>query len=612
MTPVTSHQFNQKTKKLENRKAFSAFRLILLWACVLVPWCLGDGFVFAQEERSVPANTSSAPPPGPASSLNMSAPAYPSVSSPSPLTGSPAPSGAGTAMAASAPVPVAAPENPAPPAPAGPSASGATFGGGPTLSDAGPGKISLDLKGVDIVELLKILSMKMNVNIVPTKDVTGRVNIFLNNVTFDDALDIILINNSLAAVKEKNIITVMPLDKYTQLYGRRYNEPRKVRTIKLKHAAPKDINTALGQLKSDIGKVIVDEASGTVILMDVPEVLDLMEKTVVSLDQPQETEIFDLKYSKAEDVKTQLATVLTPGASGVELDARTNKIAVSDLPEKMKKIKKMIQAFDSTTKQVLIEAQIIQISLNDETQLGVNWEKLFAYHKLKNIDFKGPFGLGAGNFGQFSLGTMAANDFSLVVQYLRTIAKVNVLSRPRIAAVNNQEASILIGSKEVYFSQTQSQSSVTTTTAEAVNFVDVGVKINVTPTITADNYIIMKIRPEVSSVREFAESPLGSKVPVVETSQAETTVKVKDNAMIMIAGLMKEEVRDTRKKIPFLSDIPFLGWLFGSKDEQKNKSELAIFLTPHIISGDAEQVNAEKEEVKTRGILTKKPKLTLE
>jgi general secretion pathway protein D len=441
------------------------------------------------------------------------------------------------------------------------------------------------------------------------------VNIFLNNVTFEDALDIILINNSLAAVRQKNIITVMPLDKYTQLYGRRYNEPRKVRTIKLKHASPKDVNAALGQLKSDTGKVIVDDASGTVILMDVPEILDLMEKTIMSLDQPKETEIFDLKYSKAEDVKSQLATVLTPGSSDVELDSRSNKIAITDLPDKMKKIKKMIEAFDTATRQVLIEVQIVQITLNDEIQGGVNWERLFhSTGGLGPMDFKGPFGLTPtpANAFQLSWGTLAGEKFTLLMQALNSITKTNVLSRPRIAAINNQEASILIGSKEVYFSQTQSQSTVTTTTAESVNFVDVGVKINVTPTITADNYVIMKIRPEVSSVRQLVTSPLGSTVPVVETSQAETTVKVKDNTMIMIAGLMKESVSDTRKRVPFLYKLPVIGWLFGNYDKSKQKSEIAIFLTPHIITGDVEKIDAEKEVVKTRGILTKKPKLTLE
>jgi len=170
----------------------------------------------------------------------------------------------------------------------------------------------------------------------------------------------------------------------------------------------------------------------------------------------------------------------------------------------------------------------------------------------------------------------------------------------------------LIGSKEVYFSQTQSQSSVTTTTAESVNYVDVGVKLNVTPTITEDDFVIMKIRPEVSSVRETAVSPLGSRVPVVETSEAETVVKVKDNAMVMIAGLMKDETRSTRNQFPFLGKLPFLRWFFGNTENEKKKIELAIFLTPHIITGDVEKVDAEKEEVKARGPLTKRPKGRLE
>ncbi len=484
-----------------------------------------------------------------------------------------------------------------------------------TIKDAGEGKISLDLKGLDIVELFKILSLKMDVNIVPTKEVTGRVNVFLNNVTYEDALDIILISNGLAAVKRANIITVMTTEKYAQLFGKKYEEPRKVRTIKLMHAAPKDVFAALTQLKTDIGKVIVDESSATVILVDIPEALDLMERATKSLDMTKETEVFSLKYAKAEEIKEQLAGVLTTGSSMVELDARTNKIAVTDLPDKMKKIKKLITEFDDATKQVLIEAQIVQIALSDETQYGVNWEKLFklaAFGKFAP-DFVSYFPTSAlSSYGKMSVGTMDANNFNIVIQALNTFTKTNILSRPRIAVTNNQEASILIGSKEVYFSQTQSQSSVTTTTAESVNYVDVGVKLNVTPTITDDGFVVMKIRPEVSTVREFATSPLGSRVPVVETSQAETTVKVKDGAMILIAGLMKEQVSEDRKKVPFIGNLPFLRWLFSNFDNTKTKTELAIFLTPQIITGDIERLDVEKEQIKSRGVLTKKIKGRLE
>jgi type II secretory pathway component GspD/PulD (secretin) len=446
------------------------------------------------------------------------------------------------------PTPPAAAQAAAPAAAAETTSSTAASSGdtSATITDAGPGRVSLDLKGVDIVELLKILSVKMDTNIVPTKEVTGRVNIFLNNVTIEDALDIILINNSLAMVRDKGIITVMSLEKYNQLYGKRYNETRRVRMYQLKHASPKDIMATLTQIKSDVGKVIIDEPSGTLILIDVPEILDLMEKTVYNLERPKLTEVFELKYAKAEDIKAQLAPVLTPGTSEVEVDVRTNKIVISDLPDKMKKIKQMVEEFDAPTRQVLIEAQIVQIALNDRMALGVNWERLFANGKLRNIDFTGKFPMAdTTNLGTFSLGTMDQNDFFLVLQYLNQITKTNILSRPRIAVLNNQEATILIGAKEVYFSQTQSQSSVTTTTAESVNFVDVGVQINVTPTINEDGFVTMKIRPEISSVRETATSPLGSTVPVVETSQAETSVKVKDNVMVMIAGLMKEDIRES-------------------------------------------------------------------
>lgn len=482
------------------------------------------------------------------------------------------------------------------------------------ISEAEPGKISLDLKGIDIVELLKILAVKMNLNIVPTKEVTGRVNIFLNNVTVDDALEVILINNALAAVREGNIIKVMTLERYNQVYGKRYDEIRKTRTYKLKSASPKDVFNTLSQLKSDVGKIIIDESSGTLILIDTADALGLMERTLNNLEKPKVTQLFKLRYAKADEIKGQLSTVLTPGISQVETDTRTNKILVTDLPEKLKKVQEMIDEFDEPTRQVLIEAQIVQITLNNHTALGVNWERLFRNRRLENIDFKGIFPLsGLPSAGQFTLGTLTDNDFSLVMQMLNQVTKANVLSRPRIAVVNNQEASILIGAKEVYFSQTQSQSSVTTTTAEAVNFVDVGIKINVTPNITEDGFIIMKIRPEVSSVRETKTSPLGSSVPVVETSQAETTVKVKDNVMVMIAGLMKDEVRDNRIQYPWVHNIPLIGWMFGNRDAQKNKTELAIFLTPHLITGDVEKPpDAEKEAVKSRGVLTKKPMMRVE
>jgi len=457
-------------------------------------------------------------------------------------------------------------------------------------------RISLDLKGIDIIELLRILSLKMNVTIVPTRSVVGKVNIFLNNLTFDDALDVILISQDLAADKKGNIIDIMTSTEYERLYGKKYNEKRKVKVLKLRYAKPQTVFNAIGQIKSDIGKVIVDETSGLIFLIDIPEKLELLEAAVKDLDQPLQTEIFDLKYAKPADVKTHLTSVITVGPGEVYVDERSSKVVVSDLPEKMKKIRRIVKAFDEASRQVFIEAEIVQITLKNEFQRGINWEQLFTQKHAKNLDLKGSFPVNpsftpsptlTNAYLKMVVGVLSSDDFTATLQLLQSFGDTKILSRPRIAALNNQEAKILVGSREAYVTQTLSQAQTTTVTSENIQFIDVGVKLNVTPTINSDGFITMKIKPEVSSVRETLTTSLGSVVPIVETSEAETVVKVKDGSMIMIAGLMKEEKRRDTVGLPILSRIPIVGNLFSSNAQQKKNTEVVVFLTPRIITGEA-------------------------
>jgi len=159
--------------------------------------------------------------------------------------------------------------------------------------------------------------------------------------------------------------------------------------------------------------------------------------------------------------------------------------------------------------------------------------------------------------------------------------------------VNNQEAKILVGTRDAYVTQTTTQSTNTVQVADQVQFVDVGVKLNVIPTIGKDGFITMKIKTEVSSSEPLTLN--NTRIPIVSTSESDTVVKIKDGAMIMIAGLMKEEKSDTIQGIPVLSRLPLLGGLFGSRVSQNPKrTELVIFLTPHLISGDmpAEKIEA--------------------
>jgi len=455
-------------------------------------------------------------------------------------------------------------------------------------------KISLDLKGVDILELFKMLSLKSDITIITSKNVSGRISIFLNNLRFEDALEVILVNQGLASERKGNIVTVMTQAEYTELFGKKFLEKRKFKSLKLQYAKPASVLTIINQLKSDIGKIIVDEASGTVLLIDIPEKLALIEDSIKQVDQPLKTEIVEFNYSQAKDVKSYLESLATPNLGSVVIDERTNKAVISDLPERVNKIKAVAKAFDERSRQVFLDAEIVQITLKDEYQRGIEWEKVFG-GGLNHLDFKGTFPVSpsftpspllTADYLKMSVGTLSKDKYTATLSLLQTFGDIKILSRPRITAVNNQEAKILVGSREAYITQTVSQSTSSTQTAESIEFIDVGVKLSVVPTINKEGFITMKIKPEISSVRETLTTTGGSKVPIVETSETETVVKVKDGTMIMIGGLIKEEKRDESSGMPGLAKLPFIGGLFKAHSGLTKKTELVIFITPHIISGD--------------------------
>jgi len=343
-------------------------------------------------------------------------------------------------------------------------------------------------------------------------------------------------------------------------------------------------------LKSEIGRVIVDESSATVILIDTPSRLELMRSKVEELDQPPESEVFDLKYAKAKDLKDQVSPLLTQGVGDMNADERTNRLVVMDLPEKMKKIEQMVKAFDAEHNEVFIEGEIVEITLNKEYERGISWEKIFK--QFNDLKFNGSFPAIPSSYQQISVGALDGSNYGAVLKFLSTFGDTKIISRPRIAAIDNQEAKILVGTHQPYSTSTISQgSSSTTVTAENIEFIDVGVKLSVIPQVNKDGFVTMKIRPEVSSITDSYPTSSGTDIPVVATSQAETVIKVKDGSMVMIAGLMKEEKHNDQVGVPILSKIPFLGAIFGNKSTQNKKTELIIFITPHIMSGDISYID---------------------
>ena len=190
---------------------------------------------------------------------------------------------------------------------------------------------------------------------------------------------------------------------------------------------------------------------------------------------------------------------------------------------------------------------------------------------------------------------MDKEDFDALIKYLQTLGRTQILSNPKLAVINNQEARIHVGEKQAYVTTTTTTGQTTTTVSEEVTFVDVGIQLSVTPTINDDGYVTMKVKPEVSSVVSTLTTPSGNKIPIIDSSLAETTVMIKDGATIILGGLRKEEKISSSEQVPILGKIPLLGFFFRSSANKTERTELLVMLTPHIVSGDTLTTGDERE-----------------
>lgn len=462
--------------------------------------------------------------------------------------------------------------------------------------------ISLDLKGMDIRDVLKILAQKSGLNIVANSNVKGVVTLYVKDVSVMDALNIVVSTNNLAYEESGSLVRIINARDYEMIYGKKFNDRTKTEMVKLNYANAQEIGNAVSQIKTDIGKVISDDVSGTVVLIDSPENIDKMKKLISQMDVPLITEVFMLDYAKAELLKDKIGEVVSKGVGSVKFDERTNKLVVKDTSQKIGDIRRIIEAFDEKTRQVMIDANIVQVTLSDKYSYGVDWAEIA---KIGDVRLTGDTNLSTGlssvTPSTLSIATTNGNN-SAIVSLLKTYGETNVLSRPRITVMDRQEAKILVGAKEVYVtSEVTTTSGGTYHTTDHVQFVDVGVRLAVMPEISRTGFVTLKIRPEVSNADAAKtvelKNPDGSTrtiVPYVTTSEAETSVAVKDGTTIIIGGLMKDTFVDHIEKVPFLGDMPLIGKLFSTKGKSKEKTELVIFLTPHIVEGDKTTEDAQK------------------
>jgi len=502
------------------------------------------------------------------------------------------------------------------------------------------GKISLDLRNIDIIDALKFLSGKAKLNIITTRKVSGRITLAVQDVLVQDVFDIMLRSNDLAYLMRGNIYNIMSNDEYRALVGRKFADMREIKIFRLKYAIPEQAFTLLDTLKSDIGRVLVEPDSGTALVMDTSANIKVIENALDTLDRQNVVRIFELQYARAIDVEEQLKARLDAKKVGtIKADERQNLVIVQALPNRMNEVAELIEALDQKTKEVLIDSQIIKVRFINTEDWRFQWEGLFKVGIKYGMTYFGsiPFmDMGAvgdafrtrpqvlddvdGEIGSFPF-TFSADDtrtairaplghemhlgivdrqrdFDIFIRWLESVGNTQLLSNPKISVINNQEARIHVGERQAYVTTTTTTGQTTTTVSEEVTFVDVGIQLAVTPSINDDGYIRMKIKPEISSVTDTLVTPSGNEIPIIDTSTAETTVLVKDGATIVIGGLRKDEKTKAESGFPFLKDLPLIGKLFKGSVEGTDRVELIILITPYIVEGDSLMTGEEERSLK--------------
>jgi type IV pilus assembly protein PilQ len=395
-------------------------------------------------------------------------------------------------------------------------------------------EISLNLVDADLKQIFRLFHEISGLNFVLDPSVSGRVTIVLDQVPWDQALDIILKNNGLDKVLENNVIRIATTQKLAQ-----------------EAASRKQLREA--------------------------EELEVEPITITRT----------LSYAKARDVERVIreSGVLTSRGKAI-VDERTNTLIISDIPKKFEAVDALVTTLDAETPQVMIEARIVETSRDFSQDLGVVWgaQAIANASRGTSTGVQGihnaavRYGLNLPGEGQastlaFKFGNVI-DSFTLDVALntLETEGYGRILSSPKIATQNNERAEIEQGTRI----------PVTNTTATEINveFVSASLKLMVTPQITAEGTIILDVIVENNSA-DFVNTSGG--VPSIRTQRAQTKVMINDGGTTVIGGIFTVNEGESEIGVPWFRKVPVFGWLFKSHSIDRQNRELLIFITPKIM-----------------------------
>lgn len=414
----------------------------------------------------------------------------------------------------------------------------------PIMAEEGPKytgeRITLDFQNADLLNVLRLIAEVSGLNIITAEGVGGKISMRMQDVPWDQALDIILKTKGLGQVREGNVVRIAP---------QKVLDNEKLAAIKNKEAEIK--------------------------------VEDLV------------LEIVPISYSKAEDLVGQLSSFLSSRGS-ITTDNRTNSLIVKDIEKNIAKIKNLVAELDIPTPQVRIEARIVIVDEGYTRNLGIQWGGVYddgsgtqIFGQSGTASFNGALVNMPASNADTVLGFTFGNvdNFTNLDLRLSSLEQTNngkIISSPSLLVIQNETANIEVNNP---FPENRTSTSVTdegATTTTEVSFPDIWTKLKITPQVTSNDDIFMEVQVEKDSKGQQAIFD-DNIFTGVNKHKLETKIILQNHGTAVIGGLFTENEKDSNSQVPWFSKIPVLGWLFKNKNTENTKAELLIFINATIV-----------------------------
>lgn len=442
---------------------------------------------------------------------------------------------------------------------------------------------------IPLRELLLLLVRDTNLSVVPDPGVDGTFLGELKNVTLTQALELILRPQNLDFSLENNVIRVFARQLETRIFPINYVATRRSGSRSL-GATTGATGAGFGGVGGGGGGFAGGAAAGGGLGSQFGQTSGGGGSSA-SVTGTDSNDLF-------QEISTGLTTVISQDAKW-NLDRKAGILQVMDYPFNLDKVATYLSSVEGRVlRQVQIVAQVLEVELRESMSTGIDWSAVFrnAGDSVAVTQNLTPTDAG----GAFTI-SMAIRNIRGLIDAFATQGRVNVLSSPRVMAMNNEPAVMRVGTQDVFFTTT-SQVDATTgrvlQTTVTPQSITEGVVLSVTPQVSGEGIINLSINPSVTERTGQATSRLGDTVPIISVRETDTLVRVREGETVVIAGLMQERASKEDGKIPGLGDVPIIGGLFRRSDKSKRKTDLIILLTPTLMNFNSLSAEAWRQQEK--------------